>query len=96
LHIPFNSPDIILIENKMHFTEVRMHSLRSITLTDKENQNPSFVLEKVQTLKFENRPIPQLQDPHDVLVRVKFTGICGSDVSACPTKCIDPRVHYLT
>lgn len=45
-------------------------------------QNPSFVLESVQKVKFEDRPIPKLQDPHDVLVRVKFTGICGSDVSS--------------
>lgn len=44
-------------------------------------QNLSFVLERVQSLKFEDRPIPQLRDDHDVLVRVKFTGICGSDVS---------------
>jgi D-xylulose reductase len=54
-------------------------------------KNLSFVLEKVQTLKFENRPTPQLQDPHDVLVRVKFTGICGSDVSDCPKVSIQPR-----
>ncbi|OQD91032.1 hypothetical protein PENANT_c001G05579 [Penicillium antarcticum] len=43
-------------------------------------ENLSFVLEKVQTVKFENRPITLLEDPHDVLVRVKFTGICGSEV----------------
>ena len=44
------------------------------------NQNPSFVLERIDSVKFEDRPIPQLQDEHDVIVRVKFTGICGSDV----------------
>ncbi|KAL3488343.1 chaperonin 10-like protein [Aspergillus germanicus] len=43
-------------------------------------QNPSLVLEKVQSLKFQGRPIPELQSPYDVLVAVKFTGICGSDV----------------
>lgn len=45
-------------------------------------QNLSFVLERVQSLRFEDRPIPHLRDDHDVLVRVKFTGICGSDVSS--------------
>jgi hypothetical protein len=44
-------------------------------------QNPSLVLEKLQSLKFQDRPIPELQSPYDVLVAVKFTGICGSDVS---------------
>ncbi|KAK3710694.1 hypothetical protein LTR37_010113 [Vermiconidia calcicola] len=43
-------------------------------------QNLSFVLEKANNVKFEDRPIPTLQSPHDVLVNVKFTGICGSDV----------------
>lgn len=52
-------------------------------LTD---QNPSFVLERIDSVKFEDRPIPQLQDEHDVIVRVKFTGICGSDV-CCLSSC---------
>ncbi|KAH1366036.1 hypothetical protein KXV22_007384 [Aspergillus fumigatus] len=43
-------------------------------------QNLSFVLEGIHQVKFEDRPIPELKDPHDVLVNVKFTGICGSDV----------------
>ncbi|ODM19415.1 putative D-xylulose reductase A [Aspergillus cristatus] len=42
--------------------------------------NLSFVLEKVQSLRSEDRPIPQLRDDHDVQVRVKFTEFCGSDV----------------
>lgn len=40
----------------------------------------SFVLEGIHKVKFEDRPIPQLRDAHDVLVDVRFTGICGSDV----------------
>lgn len=38
------------------------------------------MLEKANSLKFEDRPIPTLKSPHDVLINVKFTGICGSDV----------------
>ena len=45
-------------------------------------QNLSFVLEGIHQVKFEDRPIPELKNPHDVLVNVKFTGICGSDVRA--------------
>ncbi|KAI9923447.1 hypothetical protein MW887_009308 [Aspergillus wentii] len=43
-------------------------------------QNLSFVLEGIHQVKFEDRPIPELKDPHDVLVNVRYTGICGSDV----------------
>lgn len=37
-------------------------------------------MEKPNSVKFEDRPIPKLQSPYDVLVNVKYTGICGSDV----------------
>ncbi|GAB7322241.1 hypothetical protein MBLNU13_g03237t1 [Cladosporium sp. NU13] len=43
-------------------------------------ENLSFVLEKPYAVKFEDRPVPTVADPHDVIVNVKFTGICGSDV----------------
>ncbi|ODQ55818.1 putative alcohol dehydrogenase [Saitoella complicata NRRL Y-17804] len=43
-------------------------------------KNPSFVLQKVNEVSFEDRPIPQLSSPYDVRVQVKATGICGSDV----------------
>lgn len=32
------------------------------------------------SLTFEDRPVPSIEDPHDVIVRIKHTGICGSDV----------------
>ncbi|KAI5305102.1 hypothetical protein KEM56_005293 [Ascosphaera pollenicola] len=43
-------------------------------------QNLSFVLEGIHKVKFEDRPIPELKDDHDVQINVKYTGICGSDV----------------
>lgn len=43
-------------------------------------QNSSFVLNKPYDVTFEDRPIPEIKDPRSVLVNVKFTGICGSDV----------------
>lgn len=43
-------------------------------------KNPSFVLRKVDDLTYEDRPIPELSSPYDVLVQPKWTGICGSDV----------------
>lgn len=48
-------------------------------------QNLSFVLEGIKKVKFEERPVPEIIDPYDVLINVKYTGICGSDVSlSCP------------
>ena len=32
------------------------------------------------TIRIEERPIPEIQSPNDVLVKVKAAGICGSDV----------------
>ena len=43
-------------------------------------QNSSFVLSKPHNVYFEDRPKPEIKDPYTVLVNVKFTGICGSDV----------------
>ena len=43
-------------------------------------QNLSFVLNKPQDVSFAERPKPSLSSPHDVLVAVNYTGICGSDV----------------
>ncbi|KAL7274030.1 hypothetical protein RUND412_003090 [Rhizina undulata] len=43
-------------------------------------QNLSFVLKAIKDVVFEDRPIPELKNPNDVLVRINVTGICGSDV----------------
>ncbi|KAL9115989.1 MAG: hypothetical protein Q9227_000357 [Pyrenula ochraceoflavens] len=50
------------------------------TETKSGAKNLSFVLEGIQNVKFEDRPVPELKNPRDVLVEVKYTGICGSDV----------------
>ncbi|KAK3393855.1 chaperonin 10-like protein [Podospora didyma] len=42
--------------------------------------NLSFVLNKPNDVSFEERPVPKLASPHDVLVAINYTGICGSDV----------------
>ncbi|THV08450.1 GroES-like protein [Dendrothele bispora CBS 962.96] len=41
--------------------------------------NPSFVLRSIEDVAYEQRPIPEISD-REVLVEVKKTGICGSDV----------------
>ncbi|RYP51956.1 hypothetical protein DL768_002832 [Monosporascus sp. mg162] len=46
----------------------------------KSASNLSFILNKPNDVTFADRPVPELSDPHDVLVSVNYTGICGSDV----------------
>jgi len=43
------------------------------------SDNPSFVLRGVEDVIYEQRPIPEISD-NELLVEVKKTGICGSDV----------------
>ena len=43
-------------------------------------ENPSFLMKGIKQVTIEDRPVPKLKDPHDVLVHVSHTGICGSDV----------------
>ncbi|KAJ4415836.1 Endo-1,4-beta-xylanase 2 [Gnomoniopsis sp. IMI 355080] len=42
--------------------------------------NLSFILNKPKDVSFGDRPVPKLSSPHEVLVSVSWTGICGSDV----------------
>lgn len=44
-------------------------------------QNPSIVLYKAGSAKLEEKPLPEIVDGHDVLVRIAYVGVCGSDVS---------------
>lgn len=43
-------------------------------------QNPSFVLKAPNEIIYEDRPVPELPSPYDVIVKPRWTGICGSDV----------------
>ncbi|CCC08013.1 hypothetical protein SMACR_01577 [Sordaria macrospora] len=42
--------------------------------------NLSFVLNKPLDVCFQDKPVPEIKTPHDVLVAINYTGICGSDV----------------
>ncbi|RCI00833.1 hypothetical protein CU097_015669 [Rhizopus azygosporus] len=47
--------------------------------TEQFKENTSFVLQKINEITFEPRPIPTA-GPGEVIVNVRATGICGSDV----------------
>lgn len=42
--------------------------------------NPSLVLNKIDDISFEQYELPKITSPTDVIVEVKKTGICGSDI----------------
>jgi D-xylulose reductase len=48
--------------------------------TTQAMQNPSIVLYGARNAKLQDTDIPELVDAHDVLVRIAFVGVCGSDV----------------
>jgi len=45
-------------------------------------QNPSCFLYSPGVAKIEESPIPTINQPHDVIIRIGFVGVCGSDVSS--------------
>lgn len=52
-----------------------------IELMSFSKTNLSCLLYGPGQARFENRPVPQIEDPHDVLIRISYVGVCGSDVS---------------
>ena len=49
-------------------------------MTTSAETMPALLLYGPKEAKYEERPIPELGE-HDVLVRIAFVGVCGSDVS---------------
>jgi len=43
-------------------------------------QNPSVLLYGPHNAKIEDTPMPELVDSHDVIIRINYVGVCGSDV----------------
>ncbi|PYI08748.1 GroES-like protein [Aspergillus sclerotiicarbonarius CBS 121057] len=42
--------------------------------------NPSCLLYGAGDARYEDRPIPSITSPTDVIIRIAYTGVCGSDV----------------
>lgn len=55
-------------------------SMSNMATETQPRQNNSLVLQGAKSIQFEERPVPKLASPHDVLLQVNYTGICGSDV----------------
>lgn len=39
--------------------------------------NPSLVLRAIKDIALDSVPVPEISDPHDVIVHIGQTGICG-------------------
>jgi hypothetical protein len=44
--------------------------------------NPSVFLYNPGVAKIEESPYPEIKDAHDVVLRIAYVGVCGSDVYA--------------
>lgn len=49
-----------------------------------EMLNPSCLLYGPGDARFEDRPLPLIEDPYDVIIRIAYVGVCGSDVRVSP------------
>jgi D-xylulose reductase len=47
-------------------------------------ENPSCLLYGPGDVRFENRPMPVIEDANDVIIRIAYVGVCGSDVCIVP------------
>lgn len=46
-----------------------------------QSSNLSCLLYGPHDARFENRQVPVISDPYDVIIRIAYVGVCGSDVS---------------
>ena len=49
----------------------------------------ALVFKDVGNMVMEEKPIPRIQDPDDVLLKIRAVGICGSDV-----KIVEGKHHF--
>lgn len=89
VQVAYHCSDLTMsIATEIFKTETRSNlgaKLPMMTIEQVEETNESFVLNNLKTFVYEDRPIPTLRTSRDVRVRVIATGLCGSDVSSCPS-----------
>ncbi|KAL5336418.1 chaperonin 10-like protein [Aspergillus crustosus] len=55
-------------------------------------ENPSWFLYGPHEAKIQHLPTPEIRDPQDVIVRIAYVGVCGSDVHFWHEGGIGPKV----
>lgn len=48
-----------------------------------QTSNLSCLLYDPHDARFENREVPTITDPYDVIIKIACVGVCGSDVGLC-------------
>lgn len=51
--------------------------LSSYTITMAPDSMRAVVFKEVRKVEVEQRPVPKIQDPQDVIVKVRYTALCG-------------------
>ncbi|KAB8217052.1 chaperonin 10-like protein [Aspergillus novoparasiticus] len=69
-----------LLNTSAHRHPMLQNAAKISTVDRKLNLNPSSLLYGPLDARFEDLPMPVLDNPHDVIVQIAYTGICGSDV----------------
>ncbi|KAK7430448.1 hypothetical protein QQZ08_002967 [Neonectria magnoliae] len=54
-------------------------------------KNLSCLLYGAGEARFEDRPKPEIEDPHDVLIRISYVGVCGSDMHGGVTRKVSEK-----
>ena len=52
----------------------------------------AVVFKGVKSVAVEDRPIPTIQDPRDIIVKVQYTALCGRFVA--PDTRLYPAIHH--
>jgi D-xylulose reductase len=59
-------------------------------------KNPSVFLYNPGVAKIEESPYPEIKDAHDVVLRIAYVGVCGSDVMLSPMYPLISKILTLT
>lgn len=56
-------------------------------------KNPSCFLYGPGDARIEEAPYPTITNPHDVIIRISYVGVCGSDVTTHTSPNPHPYTH---
>jgi hypothetical protein len=79
-HHPSATRSIIHPTSQRKYKKQQQQAQPRAPLSTASMQNPSCLLYGPGDARFENIPLPTIEDPYDVIIRIAYVGVCGSDV----------------
>jgi D-xylulose reductase len=79
---------------KSQYNDSNQQVLKQETMSGFKGNNRSFVLEAVQHVTIRDIPVPEIEDPYDVIVQIKQTGICGYAQHTSTTQHLDSQKQH--